>query len=120
MGAVGSTTLIKLNDDGTTNPDNQLNPEKMKDAGRTDGWVSANVDIKSSSAKVTVGIDNGYINTDGNVFGGGKGVLNSKINNLLGYAVIRGNTSVNITGNCHWKYCQYIGKRLRRRRGSCL
>ena len=100
MGSVGSTVLIKDGSEGQLDPSAKHDTNNDSNVNDKDGWVSANINIKSSTATVTIGISkDGTLISAGNVFGGGKGVLNSVINNIPGYAIIRGNTTVSIDGN---------------------
>ena len=79
MAAVG-TTVLEL-----TGTDGQLDPgQKTAD----DKWVSTNVIINSDGGnRITIA---------GNVYGGGKGILYSQLNGIIGYAAVRGDTYVEV------------------------
>ena len=81
MGSVGTTVLEK------TDPADASKFGLNLDENQT--WVSANVIVKS---------DGNTVKINGNIYGGGKGILDSQINGMMGYALIRGHTVVNVDG----------------------
>ena len=107
MGSVGTTVLESFGDDADHGK--QLNPEYQTDTYTdADGnihrtWVSANVNITSNLNKITIGYkfdtQNSGNSAPGNVYGGGKGIVDSEVNNIRGYALIRGNTQVTVDGS---------------------
>ena len=112
MGSVGSVSLIKDGSSGQLDPSKKHDTNGDSTINENDGWVSANINIHSSSTKITIGVTpSGDIKftAGGNIFGGGKGVLNSTMNGIPGYALIRGNTSVNIEGDYSKQNVKILG-----------
>ena len=83
MGAVGTTVLLAGEEAGW-----QLDTNKQVNGK----WVSTNVFVTSKGSN---------INIEGNVFGGGQGIMNSELSGIAGYAVVRGNTNVQIAGDAN-------------------